>query len=80
MCHCFVLHVPTLNSLEQSVLHCGGVPFHLVLAKTPTLNNCSHCEVGSDPLMGSDRKCVCAHISEFACMHGRACDKGILLT
>lgn len=46
------------NSAEQSALHGGGVPFHLVLAKTPTLNNRSHSEAGRESLIGSVRKCV----------------------
>lgn len=72
------------NSAEQPALHGGGVPFHLVLAKTPTLNNCSHSEVGRGVLMGSVRKCVCAFIRESACVDGRVClcvcDEGTLLT
>lgn len=46
------------DSAEQAALHGGDVPFHSVLAKTPTLNNCSHSEVGREALMGSVRKCV----------------------
>lgn len=56
MCHCFVLHVSTENPLycdcaAQSARRGGGVPFHLALAKTPTLNNCRHCEVGREASM-----------------------------
>lgn len=70
------------NSAEQSALHGGGVPFHLVLAKTPTLNNCSHSEVGREALMRSVGKC------DFALTLGSlpasvcvcVCDEGITLT
>lgn len=46
---------------EQSALR-GGVPFHLVLAETPTLNNCSHSGVEREALAGSVGTCVSASV------------------
>ncbi len=66
------------DSAEQAALHGGDVPFHLVLAETPTLNYDSGDGISQKSCVcahtgGSVRTCVCVCVCVHICLPRSTC-------